>query len=152
MEIENRRRIWWTCYTFDRMSSAKLGHPVAIRDEDIDCPFPSFEGLTAEERTEFADPVQHSINIKLTEISGTILNQLYSIPTAKQERNFVRDVHNILTSLKKLDEELPQNLRLDTTLNPPFRVRNVASLSLHFNQVGISKTDILRPSHGRSGR
>ena len=43
-EIENRRRVWWTVYTFDRICSSKLGHAVMIRDEDIDAPLPSFDG------------------------------------------------------------------------------------------------------------
>jgi hypothetical protein len=117
------------------MSSAKLGHPVAIRDEDIDCPYPSFNGLSLEQQAEFADPIQQIINIQLTQISGTILNQLYSIPAAKQERDFVKDVHNILSKLRTLDAGLPAHLKLDPSRTPPFKTRNVASLSLHLYQV-----------------
>ena len=133
------------------MSSSKLGHPVAIRDEDIDCPLPSMDGLTKEEREEFADPEQQIVNIQLTRISGRILNLLYSIPTAKQERNFVKDVHRILTSLKTLDAELPKSLKLDNSRTPPFRTRNVASLALHFNQVCFVMYRAIRSHVGVDG-
>jgi proline utilization trans-activator len=136
MEIENRRRVWWTCYTFDRLSSLKLGHPVTIRDEDIDCPMPTMNGLSDEERKEFADPEHMSVNVKLTRISGTILNLLYSAPGQKPESRFIKDVQTVFRDLDELQKNLPKHLRLDRTVSPPtFRTRNVASLCLHFNEV-----------------
>ncbi|KAK7634322.1 fungal-specific transcription factor domain-containing protein, partial [Phyllosticta citricarpa] len=134
IEIENRRRVWWTVYTFDRLCSSKLGHPVMIRDEDIDAPYPSVEGLSPEEREEFLDVDQLCANIKLAQITGIILNLIYSIPGAQHEVNFVRNVHKILTSLKEWDSTLPASLRLDHTATPPYKSRSVASLRLHFNQ------------------
>ncbi|KAK8169093.1 fungal-specific transcription factor domain-containing protein [Phyllosticta citrichinensis] len=132
--IENRRRVWWTVYTFDRLCSSKLGHPVMIRDEDIDAPYPSVEGLSPEEREEFLDVDHLCANIKLAQITGNILNLIYSIPGAQLEVNFVRNVHKILTSLKEWDSTLPPGLRLDHTATPPYKSRSVASLRLHFNQ------------------
>ncbi|KAK8240198.1 putative C6 transcription factor [Phyllosticta capitalensis] len=134
VEIENRRRVWWTVYTFDRLCSSKLGHPVMIRDEDIDAPYPSVDGLTPEEREEFIDVDQLCANIKLAQITGNILNLIYSIPGAQHEVNFVRNVHKILTSLKEWDASLKPGLRLDHTVTPPYKSRSVASLRLHFNQ------------------
>ncbi|KAF4539541.1 C6 transcription factor [Lasiodiplodia theobromae] len=140
VEIENRRRVWWTVYTFDRMCSSKLGHPVMIRDEDIDAPLPSTDGLTPAERDEFLDAEQLIANVKLARITGNILNLIYSIPGAQQEINFVRNVHKILNSLKEWDATLPASLRLDPTVSPPYKTRSIASLRLHFNQCIILTT------------
>lgn len=140
VEIENRRRVWWTVYTFDRMCSSKLGHPVMIRDEDIDAPLPSVDNLTLEEREEFLDAEQLIANVKLARITGNILNLIYSIPSAQQEVNFVRNVHKILNSLKEWDATLPASLRLDPTCSPPYKTRSIASLRLHFNQCIILTT------------
>ncbi|KAK2759365.1 hypothetical protein FQN54_002843 [Arachnomyces sp. PD_36] len=39
-ELEMRKRIFWSCYAFDRQISIPLGRPFAISDQDIDCPLP----------------------------------------------------------------------------------------------------------------
>ncbi|KAL1648132.1 hypothetical protein SLS58_002459 [Diplodia intermedia] len=140
VEVENRRRVWWTVYTFDRMCSSKLGHPVMIRDEDIDTPLPSTDGLSPAEREEFLDAEQLITTVKLSRITGNILNLIYSIPGAQQEINFVRNVHKILNSLKEWDATLPASLRLDPTVSPPYKTRSIASLRLHFNQCIILTT------------
>jgi proline utilization trans-activator len=134
VDIENRRRVWWTVYTFDRLCSSKLGHPVMIKDEDIDAPLPSSQDLTPEERDEFVDADQLIANIKLSRITGSILDLIYGIPT-KRESGFVRNVHKILTALKGWDATLPMGLKLNHAKVPSYSSRSVASLRLHFNQV-----------------
>lgn len=39
-EQEMRKRIFWSCYAFDRQISIPLGRPFAISDQDIDVPLP----------------------------------------------------------------------------------------------------------------
>jgi hypothetical protein len=39
-ELEMRKRIFWSCYAFDRQISIPLGRPFAISDQDIDAPLP----------------------------------------------------------------------------------------------------------------
>lgn len=39
-ELEMRKRIFWSCYAFDRQISIPLGRPFAISDQDIDVPLP----------------------------------------------------------------------------------------------------------------
>ncbi|KAI1338218.1 fungal-specific transcription factor domain-containing protein [Xylariaceae sp. FL0016] len=138
-EIENRRRVWWTVYTFDRLCSSKLGHAVMIRDEDIDVPLPSSDGLSAEEAEDFMDAKQLIANIKLSRITGSILSLIYGAakPRAKE---FVRNVHTILNNLKQWETELPSELKLDHDQFPSYGSRSVASLRLHFNQCIILTT------------
>ncbi|GIZ45114.1 hypothetical protein CKM354_000829700 [Cercospora kikuchii] len=40
-DTEMRRRVFWTCYCFDRSTSIVLGRPFAISDSDINVEFPS---------------------------------------------------------------------------------------------------------------
>lgn len=72
VERENRRRIWWTLYHFDRTAASKLGYPVTIRDEDIDVEMPSMDGLTRAEMDEFADPSHLVAKANLAKITGNI--------------------------------------------------------------------------------
>lgn len=133
--IENRRRVWWTVYTFDRLCSSKLGHPITIKDEDIDAPFPSSEGLAAEEQEEFVDATQLIANIRLARITGSLLDHTYKIHKP-HESTFICNIHSILISLKEWDATLSPELRLDHSRTPPYSSRSIASLRLHFNQVG----------------
>lgn len=138
-EIENRRRVWWTVYTFERLCSAKLGHPMMIRDEDIDAPLPSTNGLTAEEEDDFMDAAQLLANIKLSRITGSIVSLIYGSGLSKA-KNFIGNVHQILNSLKQWDTELSPDLKLDHDKFPTYGSRSVASLRLHFNQCIILTT------------
>ncbi|CAJ2506730.1 Uu.00g079160.m01.CDS01 [Anthostomella pinea] len=138
-DIENRRRVWWTVYTFDRLCSSKLGHAAMIRDEDIDVPLPSCEGLLAEEADDFVDPTQLIANIKLSRITGSILTLIYGAET-QRTKDFVRNVHTILNNLKQWETELPHELKLDHNQFPSYGSRSVASLRLHFNQCIILTT------------
>lgn len=138
-DIENRRRVWWTVYTFERLCSAKLGHPIMIRDEDIDAPLPSTNGLTAEEEDDFMDAAQLLANIKLSRITGSIVSLIYGSGLSKA-KNFIGNVHQILNSLKQWDTELSPDLKLDHDKFPTYGSRSVASLRLHFNQCIILTT------------
>ncbi|KAI0015434.1 fungal-specific transcription factor domain-containing protein [Xylariomycetidae sp. FL0641] len=138
-EIENRRRVWWTVYTFDRLCSSKLGHAVMIKDEDIDTPLPSTEGMAPEEADDFLDPKQLIANIKLSRITGSILTLIYGATTPRP-RDFVRNVHTILNNLKLWEAGLPSELKLDHNRFPSYGSRSVASLRLHFNQCIILTT------------
>ncbi|EFX06169.1 c6 zinc finger domain containing protein [Grosmannia clavigera kw1407] len=139
VEIENRRRVWWTVYMFDRLCSSKLGHPVMIKDADIDAPLPSMDGLTADERDDFFDAAHLVANIGLARITGRLLDLAYKIHRP-HERTFIRDIHQILTSLKEWEASLPADLRPGPTKTPSYVSRPVASLRLHFNQCVILTT------------
>lgn len=39
-DVEMRKRLFWSCYTFDRQVSIPLGRPFAISDRDIDVQLP----------------------------------------------------------------------------------------------------------------
>ena len=70
---QHRIRVWWTVYTFDRLCSAQLGHPIMIQDADIDVEMPSMAGLTPKEQEDFSDPSHLVANVKLTRITSNII-------------------------------------------------------------------------------
>ncbi|KAI1268422.1 fungal-specific transcription factor domain-containing protein [Xylariaceae sp. FL1019] len=139
IEIENRRRVWWTVYCFDRMCSSKLGHVPMIRDQDIDAPLPSSECLSTDEADDFVDAQQLIANVTLSRITGSILRLIYGA-TPHRAKDFVRNVHTVLNSLKQWESELPIDLKLDHNRFPSYKSRSVASLRLHFNQCIILTT------------
>lgn len=136
-EVENRRRVWWTVYIFDGLISSRLGHPM-ISDGYIDAPLPSQDDLLAADKDDFFDPMQLIANIKLCRITGSILSLIYGGLSQRNTGNFIRNVHTILNQLKELDADLPVELKLDHARFPAYGSRSVASLRLHFNQVGTS--------------
>ncbi|KAL6231472.1 hypothetical protein BDW75DRAFT_247858 [Aspergillus navahoensis] len=135
VERESRRRTWWVLYFFDRFSASKLGQPIAVRDEDIDVEMPSMDGLTREEMSEFLDPRNLVINIKLGRIIGNILTQVYGIPKATKGL-YIHQVHSILKQLRAWHDELPSDMRVKERGTP----RPVASLHLAYNQCIIQTT------------
>ncbi|KAK8177592.1 fungal-specific transcription factor domain-containing protein [Phyllosticta citrichinensis] len=41
LEMEIRRRIWWTIYTWDRCCALEASKPLLVHDEDCEVPYPS---------------------------------------------------------------------------------------------------------------
>ncbi|THX92441.1 hypothetical protein D6D08_02546 [Aureobasidium pullulans] len=134
VELENSRRVWWTVYTFDRIYSSRLGRPVTIHDTDIDVPMPSSNHLDPINRNKFEAPDHLCANIRLTRITGQILNDLYGA-ASHDNGFFLSKLRGILTDLRSWDKELPESLRL--RLGGP---RSLSSLHLHFNLCIIQTT------------
>lgn len=139
VEREHRIRVWWSVYIIDRVTSSKLGHPVTVRDSDIDVDLPSMNNLTPSEREEFSDPSHLVAHLKLARITGDIIGDLYG--RAGQDRAFVQSVHKILRSLRSWAETLPESVQISSHKPHKYSTRNVASLHLCFNQVSCSHCD-----------
>lgn len=133
VEREHRIRVWWSIYTIDRITSSKLGHPVTVRDSDIDVDLPSMERLTPSEREEFSDPAHLVAHLRLARITGDIISDIYG--RSGQNKSFVQSVHKILRSLRSWAETLPESVRICSSNPQRYSSRNVASLHLCFNQV-----------------
>jgi proline utilization trans-activator len=108
-----------------------------IRDEDIDVPYPSMDGLTALEKEDFHDPSHINAQLQLAKITGNILNDIYRIPQPGRANTFVQSVQRILKSLWSWRETLPPILRFNQQAVPMYSSRSVASLHLNFSQVCI---------------
>ncbi|OAL26608.1 hypothetical protein AYO20_10032 [Fonsecaea nubica] len=136
IERERRIRVWWTVYIFDRNWSSKLGHPIMIRDDDIDVAMPSMKGLSAAEMAEFSEPEHLIANVHLARITGDIMNHIYNKNCRRQV--FVQSVQKILRRLRSWAETLPEVIRLQQDPTRRYTARHVASLHLCFNQLHSS--------------
>jgi proline utilization trans-activator len=108
-----------------------------IRDEDIDVPYPSMEGLSDLEKDDFHDPSHINAQLQLAKITGNILNDIYRIPQPGRANTFVQSVQRILKSLWSWRETLPPILKFNQQAVPMYSSRSVASLHLNFSQVCI---------------
>lgn len=138
LDLEHRRRLWWTVYIIDRSTCSKLGQPIAIQDSDIDVAMPSTEALSEDELKSLGGSTDHLIAyINLARITGYIIKDIY-VPSANANGHaFVHSVRSILQKLRKWDHHVPARLRWDSGGGVP---RSVASLQLHFNQCIILTT------------
>ncbi|KAK7700906.1 hypothetical protein SLS57_011953 [Botryosphaeria dothidea] len=131
IEKEQRRRVFWIAYIFDRELSLRTGRPPLQDDDDmcIDLPQdnpPDKVGYVGD---------AHIFKAKCTfaQIQGRVYKQLYSDQAWKQPRD------EILTSIANLDQELetwrvgiPEDLRPGNSMRdlpPPY---NSHILILHF--------------------
>ncbi|KAL3417413.1 fungal specific transcription factor domain-containing protein [Phlyctema vagabunda] len=136
---QHRIRTWWTIYICDRMWGSKMGHPVAIQDDDISVDKPSEGNLRAADREEFSPSSEYvNASIKLARISGSIVSNIYS--RRKNGPPFVQSVQTILRDLKIWVASLPEGLKLDQKGIGTGRPRNIVSLHLAFNQSVILAT------------
>jgi hypothetical protein len=71
-ELQTRRQIWWSCYLIDRYSSAYIGRPPMIRDDDHDTPMPE---CGFEEENRLWKPIpSRFINITYSPVPGRVLS------------------------------------------------------------------------------
>lgn len=123
LEIEKRRRVWYSVYVLDRLLSLQLGRPPAIHDDDYNVALPSRAGDSAIDWN--GGPLEVSnydgpsagdyfiVMISFSNIVGRVLRSLYC---PKRSRLASEDI--IVT--KHLDQQLlewkmglPRVLRFD---------------------------------------
>ncbi|CAG7960041.1 unnamed protein product [Penicillium salamii] len=74
-DIEERKRVWWTIYTWDRFASITYGRPLGINDKDCNLNMPS----DVAENPKFVDPSSGQTNAICYSTYQRELNQLYLI-------------------------------------------------------------------------
>ncbi|KAJ4191819.1 hypothetical protein NW759_016659 [Fusarium solani] len=134
-DIEERKRVWWTIYTWDRFASISYGRPLSINDEDCSVGMPH-------EFTESPYFTQQSVEQGLPDTTyspyQTELSKLYLIASpalktifgslsarsAKQhfESTYTSLVREVTQRLTVWRRQLPQHLSLD--LNTDYRPDN----------------------------
>lgn len=129
---ENRVRVWWTIYAFDRFWGLKLGLPVQVDDCDVHVDLPS-ETATVNYSDEFTDCSYQIALIKLARVASKIMRSIYSRTTPVE--SFLQREQRILVDLKQWLEELPVHLKLQPGNNP----RPTISIHLQFNYVGLPR-------------
>jgi hypothetical protein len=122
VEKETRRKIWWGVYTLDRMLALALGRPLGINDSDCDVELPvDVEDQHLCEYFSGAPMTQKQPSlmmgtlalIKLYEIGGRVLRQVYALEICKdhlepeRKAELQRTVESLDAELIKWCDELP---------------------------------------------
>ena len=120
---EERKRVWWALFVFDRFASIVYGHPCGIREGDFEVSeprdlydtgtgsrgVPSSRAGTEGAVTAFT---YVTCKIELYKISSPIMTELYTqkVSSHQQASSIIHDVDKRLSDWR---EALPNELRLD---------------------------------------
>jgi proline utilization trans-activator len=146
LDLEHRRRLWWTVYILDRKLSINMGAPLSgLRDEDMDLSLPN-TGV-------YRGPCPElSLHIKITKLTGNVMmGKLCTliVPVSLYRcliilaayrlhktlnMTFLRGIQDVFSDMAKLAEECSGIFSLDLD-NPNTISRSAASLHLSYYQV-----------------
>jgi proline utilization trans-activator len=124
---EQRRRIWWSVYSLDRILCIKGGNPLTIDDQDIAVKLPS----RLDKEPEYCPAVCLRHYTQLSRILGRVMKTVYR-KTPKSGSTLMASVSEIMTSLSTWHRDLPSELRFD-----PDKLhvsRESVSTFLHYHQ------------------
>lgn len=122
MEKETRRKIWWGVYILDRMLALALGRPLGVNDSDCDAELPvEVDDVDLPEYFSGAPMTEKPLSlmagnvalIKLYEIGGRVLRQVYALDNCKdhlepeRKADLQRTVESLDNELTKWCDELP---------------------------------------------
>ncbi|RAK71378.1 Zn(II)2Cys6 transcription factor [Aspergillus fijiensis CBS 313.89] len=154
-DIEERKRVWWTIYTWDRFASITYGTPLGINDKDCNLNMPadiyenpSFAHPASDDSASVCySPYQRELN-RLYLIASPALEIIFGSRTSRTSQDLVRDsfvslVQETSEKLHSWRQCLPSHLVLD--LQQDFRATGEQSskayalqaLSLHLTYDNI---------------
>jgi hypothetical protein len=133
---EHRKRLFWTAFVLDRIFAAKLNHPPAIQDEDIDLDLPS-EVPTSTPSDSFGDAEYHIANVTLARLLSSVIRSVYNVK--KQAEGTCADVLSraqaCLNDLQSWYEALPRRFQIEEKSLDEHHELQIVSLHLRFYQV-----------------
>ncbi|WWC62255.1 uncharacterized protein I303_104851 [Kwoniella dejecticola CBS 10117] len=107
-DIEMRKRVFWSCYTIDRMISLLLGRPPGISDEDIDVDLPEvYEPIEKPtmESLQLSSMLSAIHHIRLKRIESRIQKAVYGIK--RQPLQQAADYWELLNDLDSWESSIP---------------------------------------------
>ncbi|KAJ5619638.1 hypothetical protein N7510_003622 [Penicillium lagena] len=139
LELELRKRIFWSAYTLDKYLSVMFGRPRLLHDEDIDQELP--DEIKDDDLLE-EDPAKRT---GLGRIMGEISRQLYSINPLS--RNSPLETAVRLTSeLEKWKESAPplfNSVRATSLIPPLCRQSQVLQLAYSHAMIHVTRSFLL---------
>jgi hypothetical protein len=152
---EERKRVWWTIYTWDRFASITYGRPLGINDRDCNISMPAdirenpyfVAPLSEHGHTVCYSTYQRELN-RLYLMASTALEAIFGSRTSGSSKELAGDAYLALVkeatrNLQNWQEELPENLALnhDSDLQPnsglSARAHALQSLSLQLTYDNI---------------
>ncbi|KAL4899230.1 hypothetical protein BDW74DRAFT_183973 [Aspergillus multicolor] len=122
---EERKRVWWTIYTWDRFASITYGRPLGINDRDCNISSPAdtlenprFVSPSADQgNTICYSAYQRELN-RLYLLASTALEVIFGSRTSGSSKDLTGDAYHLLVKeatqkLHKWRDELPDHLALN---------------------------------------
>lgn len=143
-EKEHRKRVCWTSYCLDKMTSSEMGLPPSFQSKQIEIEYPSDESTCFEENENFfeADFFRARIQVTMMKAEADIF-----IDSWQSTRDDILEIERragpILAKLESLMKNLPGYMLFNCDLGLPDEMarlptmRSLASLYLRYNQVGL---------------
>jgi hypothetical protein len=116
------------------MWASRLGHPVAVREDDIEVDLPTDPVLDTPS-DDFADSSYFIASIRLASLAAKVINSIYT--RKPQKKTLSQRVQEALRDLRAFVEELPAHLHIEPT-DAPEPSPKPLSLHLYFNQVSVT--------------
>lgn len=117
LELERRKRAFWSFYAIDGYMSVMLGQPRLLRDQDIDQEYPVNIDDAVLDTTVDLDHVPHHgtleafvFHAKLSRLFAQSNDELYPLRKLTKEE-IVEKGHNMVAALDQLQSELPNFLK-----------------------------------------
>lgn len=115
---EERKRVWWALFIFDRFASIVYGHPCGIREGEFEVSEPRDLGDTGSQPPSSSAMIEGvtafayvTCKIQLYRISSPIMTELYTQKLSHQQAS--RIIQDVDKRLSEWREALPNELRLD---------------------------------------
>ncbi|KAJ5105353.1 hypothetical protein NUU61_002700 [Penicillium alfredii] len=153
LELELRKRIFWSAYTLDKYLSIMFGRSRLLRDEDLDQELPdemNDEDLLEEDparRTGSADSmmIASALHYRLGRILGDISRQLYSINPFSRDSALETAVR-LTSELERWKESVPplfNSVRPSSLIPPLCRQSQVLQLAYSHAMIHVTRSFLL---------
>jgi proline utilization trans-activator len=142
MEREHRKRVWWSTFCLDRLTSTQRGLLPTLDVKHTDLAYPTSVGLVAEDVGEFTDPDYLTARIQLTIIQANN-SKSESLLGQDDGHNIQAILRPMLQRLTAWKEALPGHMifGMEDDMSKSTRslpcMRSLANLHLRYNQVCI---------------
>ena len=150
LQREHRKRVWWSTFCLDRLTSTQRGLLPTLTAEQTDLSYPSSHGLGVEEIGDFTDPDFLTARIQLTVIQ-TGNSEVLSRSTGDEAEVIETVLRPMLQRLVSWKNSLPSHMAFETESDIlssgsslAFK-RSLANPNLRYNQVrckGLSQTSL----------
>jgi len=136
---EHQKRVWWTTFLMDTMTSSEVGLKATLRFKDTEQLLPSSAQLRMDEQRDFRDPEILTAHIKLCDIRNDILETAGRLQQ-QDFANYHQAIHYPLCLLEQWRLEVPAQYSFDFSQGIPTQMlqlvsmRSLASLYLRYHQ------------------
>lgn len=147
-EGEHCRRVWWTTFQMDVMTSIALGLTPTLRLSEAQQSLPTNQSVRTEDFLSFRDPRILTAHIELSQIQANILDAVAQLQE-EDLNHFEAVTAQYLSRLEKWRDDTSADQWFDLSYGVPASMtrspsmRSLASIYLRYHQVSNSLLSLL---------